>query len=631
MTADLLRVLLFAALVSSMAMLLVLTLRKPMRVRFGASAAYALWALVPLSAGVALLPAPATTMSMQVVPLAVTDFVTAAPSVVMSEAKGFDPSAWLAAAWLLGTVVAFTVFAWQQRRFVRGLGRLSAAGDRTMRAQTTAGCPALLGAWRPRVVVPADFEQRYSVAERELILVHERTHRARGDAQINAFVAALRCAFWFNPLVHFAASRFRFDQELACDAAVIARFPDARRAYADAMLKAQLAGFGLPVGCNWQSSHPLKERIALLKQPLPGRARAMLGAAVAVTLVVGGTYVAWAQQSPGSLDSRSMVDLKNKSMDIPDRKATYRRLSRITYPENLIEAKVEGVVYVKAHVDATGNVLTAAVDRIDPATATALGDVAVEGVRNWSFEPAQKNGRAVASDEIVPVVFTLDPEAKPKIIGATLGPVRVSRPKPLSYVTPPSPTQPHRIGSERSVAAIVNPARARAGTGSAEALPAEPRPAPSDNNRVSSPPTPVVRTAGSVAVDSTAAKNVLTQTGTSRVFVPPKVTHHWRPPYPQDAYQAHEEGEAEVLVTISADGSLKDAHINRSSGSESLDQASLDAVRRYTYSAAQKGGTPIEAQANVALEWTISPPLEFTVASGMTAKREASPRLSTSR
>jgi TonB family protein len=76
-----------------------------------------------------------------------------------------------------------------------------------------------------------------------------------------------------------------------------------------------------------------------------------------------------------------------------------------------------------------------------------------------------------------------------------------------------------------------------------------------------------------------------------------------------------------VLVTIGADGSLTEAHINRSSGSESLDQASLDAVKHYAFEAARKGGVPVQAQANVAFEWTIGPALEFTSVSGMTARR----------
>jgi len=627
MGPDLIHVLTVATLVSSAAMLLVLVLREPMRRRFGAGVAYALWALVPLSASVALLPAPTASISMQILPAAATELIAGASPLAAAQAAGnADFSTWLIATWLLGFAAAFLILARQQRRFVRGLGRLTVAGNQTLRAEASAGCPALLGAWRPRVVLPADFEQRYSATERELILAHEGTHRARGDAQINAFVAALRCAFWFNPLVHFAASRFRFDQELACDASVISRFPHARRPYADAMLKAQLAGFGLPVGCNWQSGHPLKQRIALMKRPLPGRVRAILGAAVAAALVFGGTFTAWAMQAgPTSSghESRGMVDLQNRSLDQSDKPATYRRLSRITYPQNLIDAKVEGVVYVKARVDAAGNVLTAVVDRVDPPEATALGESAVEGVRNWAFEPARKQGKPITSDEIVPVVFALDRQASPKISGATLGPVRVALPKPMTSVSPPL-RQSSDSGSTGNVASAARPVRtapaARAGVSTAARKPEQAE----EDGKAATPATVAVapdRTGSNLSDPIRRSGISLVGDGAARVFVPPRVTQRWRPPYPAQAYEAHQEGESQVLVTIGVDGSLTEAHINRSSGSESLDQASLDAVKHYAFEAARKGGVPVQAQANVAFEWTIGPALEFTSVSGMTARR----------
>jgi TonB family protein len=627
MGPDLIHVLTVATLASSAAMLLVLTLREPMRQQFGAGVAYGLWALVPLSASVALLPTPAVSLSMQILPAAATELIAAASPLAAAQAAGnADFSTWLIATWLLGFAAAFLILARQQRRFVRGLGRLTVAGNQTLRAEASAGCPALLGAWRPRVVLPADFEQRYSMAERELILAHERTHRARGDAQINAFVAALRCAFWFNPLMHFAASRFRFDQELACDASVISRFPHARRPYADAMLKAQLAGFGLPVGCNWQSGHPLKQRIALMKRPLPGRVRAILGAAVAAALVFGGTYTAWAMQAGPTAsghESRGMVDLQNRSLDQSDKPATYRRLSRITYPQNLIEAKVEGVVYVKARVDAAGNVLTAVVDRVDPPEATALGESAVEGVRNWAFEPARKQGKPITSDEIVPVVFALDRQASPKITGATLGPVRVALPKPMTSVSPTLQQSP--AGPANTVASVAKPLRT-ASAARAGAPVAARKAVQADEDGKAAAPAAVAAAAdraGSSLSDPIrrSPEISLAGNGAARVFVPPRVTQRWRPLYPAQAYEAHEEGESEVLVTIGADGILKEAHINRSSGSESLDQASLDAVKRYVFDAARKGGVAIEAQANIAFDWTISPPLEFTSVSGMTVRR----------
>jgi len=389
------------------------------------------------------------------------------------------------------------------------------------------------------------------------------------------------------------------------------------------MLKAQLAASGLPVGCNWQSSHPLKARIALIKRPLPGRARAVFGTAVAAALVISGTYTSWAMQ-PAGHESRGMVDLQNRSLDKSDKPATYRRLSRITYPQNLIDAKVEGVVYVKARVDDAGNVLTAVVERVDPPEATALGESAVEGVRNWAFEPARKQGKPIASEEIVPVVFALDRQASPKISGATLGPVRVALPKPMTSVTPPA-QHSRGSGAAENIASAGRPVqskRAARPNASVDAPEAE----PTDQDRKASALSNVTDAIDSAGDKKSAPAALgagisMARAGTTRVFVPPRVTHHWRPPYPQQAYEAHEEGESEVLVTIAADGSLKDAHVNRSSGSEALDQASLDAVKRYEFNAAQKGGVPIEAQANVAFEWTISPPLEFTSVSGMTVRR----------
>jgi bla regulator protein blaR1 len=126
------------------------------------------------------------------------------------------------------------------------------------------------------------------------VVAHERTHVLRGDVRANLAVAALRCLHWFNPLLHAAATRFRLDQELACDATVLAHHPHARRAYADAMLNTQLAVPGLPVGCHWQSSQSLKERILMLKQPQPGAWRRRVGAVVLCAVLAGSSYAAWA-------------------------------------------------------------------------------------------------------------------------------------------------------------------------------------------------------------------------------------------------------------------------------------------------------------------------------------------------
>jgi bla regulator protein BlaR1 len=146
----------------------------------------------------------------------------------------------------------------QQRAYLRRMG-VSARRDGIAYADSPDPGPALVGLWRPLIVVPSDFDRRYTATERELILAHERTHARRRDPLANAVCAALRCLNWFNPLVHIAERLMRIDQELACDAEVVRRHPNSRRSYADVMLKTQLSASDAPFACQWQSNHPLKD------------------------------------------------------------------------------------------------------------------------------------------------------------------------------------------------------------------------------------------------------------------------------------------------------------------------------------------------------------------------------------
>jgi beta-lactamase regulating signal transducer with metallopeptidase domain len=126
-----------------------------------------------------------------------------------------------------------------------------------------------MGVLWPKIVTPADYESKFTPAEREHIRRHELTHIARRDPHHNLLLAAIRVVFWFNPLVHLAAAAVRLDQELACDAALIERRPTLRRQYAEALLKAHFARSGSPLACAFTpwSRHPLELRVAMIARP----------------------------------------------------------------------------------------------------------------------------------------------------------------------------------------------------------------------------------------------------------------------------------------------------------------------------------------------------------------------------
>ena len=209
MGADLPMILAEATVATSAALLLVLALRRPVRAALGASAAYALWLCVPVALLAVSLPRSAD------VPLALPVAWQMAPAAQVAvqavPRQGMGWIQWLFVAWLAGVLASAALLVWQQRRFRGGLGTLRQRGDGLYQStMATAGLPAVSGVLRPRILLPADFEQRYSVQEQSLVLQHERVHVRRGDLLANALAALLRCVFWFNPLLHFALRRALF-------------------------------------------------------------------------------------------------------------------------------------------------------------------------------------------------------------------------------------------------------------------------------------------------------------------------------------------------------------------------------------------------------------------------------------
>ena len=432
-THDVLALLGRGTLTMSGAICLVLALRLPTRRWLGAQATYLLWLLLPAMLLVNALPAaqiPIATLPSINVSTARAAMAWTMPTHMLDA----NIQVWLFTLWLCGAIAAIAVLLRQQYRFTRRLGTLQQRAD-GWRSEFDGIGPALVGALRPRIVLPADFDAQYSERERTLVVAHERVHLRRGDAQINALVALLRCLQWFNPLIHFAASRFRFDQEIACDAAVMTRFPEARRCYADAMLRAQLTGqarqeLRLPVGCYWQSDHPLKERIMLLKKPVPAFAR-RLGASACIAVLIGAvSFASWAAQSGQDLPAQAgkimlgeLKTIESSSDGALSENITFRRMKAPIYPADAVKAGVGAKVVVKAQVDEYGRAQSAEIVKLDltgepkpakdgtipdrRAFADAFAQTSIAAVKSWTYNPGTKDGKPVAGYGLIPIDFSL--------------------------------------------------------------------------------------------------------------------------------------------------------------------------------------------------------------------------------
>ncbi|UED74827.1 M23/M56 family metallopeptidase [Brevibacillus sp. DP1.3A] len=81
--------------------------------------------------------------------------------------------------------------------------------------------PALMGIWQPQIWLPENLLDKLNEHELRHIFLHELAHWKRRDIPVNSIMSVLLILNWFNPLLWYAASRMRQDQEMACDALVL--------------------------------------------------------------------------------------------------------------------------------------------------------------------------------------------------------------------------------------------------------------------------------------------------------------------------------------------------------------------------------------------------------------------------
>ena len=273
---------------ASLAMLVVLLIRRPVARLFGAGPAYALWLLPALRLVAPPMP--------DFAPEIAADFtlIVSADAGAPLQAGGESVSWWpvLLAVWAFGAVL---FLAWQLVAYRRFVTRLDAGarslgvhhGLSLVESQAVEG-PLALGLFRRRIVVPADFEQRYTAVEQRLALEHEAVHHRRGDLWWNHAGLLILALNWFNPLAWAAWRAFRADQELACDAAVTAAAaPAERQDYARALIKSASRP-GLIAACPLNHADQLKRRLKMMNTHRISRPRLLGGGAAVTALVAAG-------------------------------------------------------------------------------------------------------------------------------------------------------------------------------------------------------------------------------------------------------------------------------------------------------------------------------------------------------
>ncbi len=291
---------------TTLLMLLVLAIRKPVSRHFGPNIAYALWALPVLR--LALPPLPESWRASAETPVAaasevITYYVVEPLSVPEAAATAAAPLQaapidWLPvvlALWMLGAAGFLAYHLVMHGRFCARLLRRAriertVAEGRVHVIETDAATgPLAFGIWRKYVAFPRDFSERYDPLERNLALAHELGHHLRGDLIANWIALVVLALHWFNPVAWRAFRAFRADQEMACDALVLSgRAPALRHAYGRAIVKSAHGG-AVSAACHLHTINELKGRLRMLsKHDRKSRTRITAGVTGAAALTLAG-------------------------------------------------------------------------------------------------------------------------------------------------------------------------------------------------------------------------------------------------------------------------------------------------------------------------------------------------------
>lgn len=80
-----------------------------------------------------------------------------------------------------------------------------------------------------------------------------------------------------------------------------------------------------------------------------------------------------------------------------------------------------------------------------------------------------------------------------------------------------------------------------------------------------------------------------------------------RPPrYPLESRRKHEQGTVILSVLLDTSGRVAEISVSRSSGSERLDRAALEAVRRWRWSPTHRGGAPVMVRGRVEIPFELT-------------------------
>jgi bla regulator protein BlaR1 len=197
--------------------------------------------------------------------------------------------------------------------------------------------PLVVPGWhRPRLLLPEAMIDQLNESQQSVLLLHELVHIKRRDHLVRLLELAVSIVYWWLPIVGLIGRQLRDCEEACCDAAVIARKPQARRDYARLLL--DVLDFVSPLpptpehATAMNSAHDLERRLRAILGATTGTPQrwwpiGVFAVALACSIVPWGFHYDWAGElvlmaaplepvpapdsAPTSIDDSNFEPVKN--------------------------------------------------------------------------------------------------------------------------------------------------------------------------------------------------------------------------------------------------------------------------------------------------------------------------------
>jgi beta-lactamase regulating signal transducer with metallopeptidase domain len=192
--------------------------------------------------------------------------------------------------WIAASVLALMLLAASYRRHRRRIaGATHDVLDGTAVRVTESLGPAVVGVWRPDIVVPRWLLTR-APQEQSLVVRHERSHVEVGDPALLLAGCAAAAVMPWNPATWYMLGRLRLAIEVDCDRRVLRAGAGARE-YGALLIELTSALPAARVGAPafaCRPSHLERRIVAMTARPLTNRPARLLAAGAVAALVVLG-------------------------------------------------------------------------------------------------------------------------------------------------------------------------------------------------------------------------------------------------------------------------------------------------------------------------------------------------------